>query len=132
MKKQTLSGRFPDRLYVARTRKGWSQSDLAREIWGTVEDARGYTVARNRDRISAYERGKATPERANLDALAQALGLPPEELAPDLLMDKDDAAGRPPSLRLTVLGDGTDAVRLQVDMVTDLATASKVVALLSE
>ena len=53
-------------------------SDLARLVWG--EHPNG--SARNRDRISVYINGKALPERENLEAIARALDVEPEELLP--------------------------------------------------
>jgi hypothetical protein len=41
--------------------RGFNRSDLARLIWGTVPDARGYDVAKNRDRIGVYLRGTGYP-----------------------------------------------------------------------
>lgn len=41
--------------------RGFNRSDVARAIWGTVPDNRGYDVARNRDRIGAYLRGSSYP-----------------------------------------------------------------------
>ncbi len=43
---------FGRRVHDLRMARGMSQSDLARAIGGTTKDARGYDVARNRDRIS--------------------------------------------------------------------------------
>jgi len=49
--------KFATRLYELRTEAGMSMSDLARKIWGTTTDARGYPVAKNKDRISRWEKG---------------------------------------------------------------------------
>ena len=53
--------------------RGFNHSDLARAIWGTVPDTRGYDVARNRDRIGAYLRGSSYPSLDTKYALAKAL-----------------------------------------------------------
>jgi len=57
-----------------------SASDLAREIWGTMKDGRGYEVARNRDRVGHYLSGKSFPTRDNLVKIAKALGVKVEVL----------------------------------------------------
>jgi transcriptional regulator with XRE-family HTH domain len=127
-----LTGFFKERLYQARTQQGWSQSELARQVWGEIEDSRGYKVAKNRDRISAYERGKSVPERHNLEAMAAVFGVPPEELAPDLTAERAAAEGKTPAIRMTMLEDQQGVVRLQVDLILPLATASQIIAYLSE
>jgi transcriptional regulator with XRE-family HTH domain len=71
---------FADNLARAMQDKGMSQSDLARIVWGSTKDSRGYDVARNRDRISAYLAGAGIPEPDNLKKLAAALDLTPEDL----------------------------------------------------
>ena len=70
-----LTGNFSERLYQARTAAGLSQSDLAREVWGVQTTTEGYEVAKNRDRISSYERGKSAPKKDNLMKLADVLGV---------------------------------------------------------
>lgn len=107
-----------------------SQSELARKIWGTTKDARGYVVAKNRDRISAYENGKSEPSRENLDALASALNTTVEELAPDIVASKIGA--EQPSIAMTMIKDQADRVHLQVNTITSLSLASQVIALLSK
>lgn len=69
--------------FAARLRQGMNgrnNSDLAREVWGTIKDVRGYNVAKNRDRIAAYLNGSAYPEPENLAKIADVLGIPIEEL----------------------------------------------------
>jgi hypothetical protein len=58
-----------------------TSSELAHRVWGTVKDTRGYDVARNRDRIGQYLRGKSYPTPENLQGIAKALGVPEAELA---------------------------------------------------
>jgi len=107
-----------------------SQSDLARKIWGTTKDNRGYIVARNRDRVSAYERGKAQPTHENLTAIAKALGVTVEDLAPDLLAA--DMGAEAPTIGMTMVKNRHDRVHLQVNTITSLEKASQVIALLSK
>jgi hypothetical protein len=58
-----------------------TQADLARAAFGIHASAEGDTVARSRNRISVYLVGQALPDPKNRKALAEALGLPVEELA---------------------------------------------------
>jgi transcriptional regulator with XRE-family HTH domain len=63
--------------------KGWTRSDLARQMFGTYTDpTTGYVVARGRDRISSWLNGKQYPTPENLRRLALAFGVTVEELAP--------------------------------------------------
>jgi transcriptional regulator with XRE-family HTH domain len=64
-------------------KQGLSASEVARRVWGSTKDKRGYDVARNRDRIGHYLAGTSYPEPENLQLLADALGLPIEDLAID-------------------------------------------------
>jgi len=52
-------------------------SDLARAVWGTVADQRGFQVARNRDRIGCYRRGTSYPSRATMPKVCAALSIDP-------------------------------------------------------
>lgn len=64
---------FAERLAAQMTKKGLSQSDLARQIWGEKIDSRGNSVARNRGTIGQYLAGRGLPESENLKKLADAL-----------------------------------------------------------
>src|SRR5262252_8651800 len=66
---------FAKMLRQAMEAKGMKASDLARAIWGSVPDPRGYDVARNRDRIGAYLAGTGYPSRETLPKLCEAVGL---------------------------------------------------------
>lgn len=81
---------FADNLARLMQAKGMKQSDLAREVWGTTKDKRGYEVARNRDRISAYLAGAGIPETDNLNKIAAALGCTAEDL-----LGAEEMAARP-------------------------------------
>lgn len=72
---------FGRRLYNAMMRKGWNQSELSRRS-GVP-----------RDSISIYIRGKSLPGPASLQKLADALGLEPLDLLPNIVesaIDSDD------------------------------------------
>lgn len=60
-----------------------SQSDLAAKIWGRFTNEEGKYVARGRDRISVWVRGKNFPDTKNLEKLAKALNCKIADLAPD-------------------------------------------------
>lgn len=121
---------FARRLHAAMARKGMSQSDLAREMWGVYVDKRGYEVARNRDRISVYLRGAGYPEQANLEKMAEILGIDAKELAPDLTaaaVDRDN-----PELALTAVAGHHDSVYLRVNKLVSLELAAKIATMISE
>tara|TARA_R110002020_G_scaffold73888_3_gene189496 strand:- start:10403 stop:10750 length:348 start_codon:yes stop_codon:yes gene_type:complete len=112
------------------TNKGYSQSDLAREIWGVVRDKRGYEVAKNRDRISAYLRGKAVPDPANMKKLADVLGVTPEDLAPEITAGTIDREN--PEIALTAVSGHADKTHLVVNKIVPMTTAIKVLGLLDD
>jgi transcriptional regulator with XRE-family HTH domain len=61
MDKTPIHKEFAAWLAAQMAGRGFNRSDLARLIWGTVPDTRGYDVAKNRDRIGAYLRGSSYP-----------------------------------------------------------------------
>jgi hypothetical protein len=75
--------RFRQNLARAMQAKKMSASTLARAVWGTTTDSRGYTVPRNRDRITHYLAGTGYPAPAAVTKMAQALGIDPALLAKD-------------------------------------------------
>lgn len=129
---QPLTGTFKERLYAARRAMGWSQSDLAREIWGTVTTKDGYEVAAKRDRISSYEKGRSIPEQDNLLQLAAIFDLDPADLAPDIMTARAERGlTTPPAVQLTMLQDEPGRCHLRIDTVVDFAVATQVLALIS-
>lgn len=86
---------FAKRLSEMMARAGMSQSDLARELWGSTQDTRGRDVARNRDRISLYIRGLQMPEPKTLKRIAAVFNTTPTALSPALAL--------PPPGRVTPL-----------------------------
>lgn len=120
---------FSRRLHQAMVNKGLSQSDLARAVWGEHRTSSGYLAAKNRDRISQYLKGNSFPDEKNLKRIADVLGVPVDELAPDITaatVDRED-----PELAMTVIAGHPDKVHLQVNTLTSLARAAKVIAILS-
>ena len=122
---------FAKRLQGLRTAKGYSQSDLAREVWGEIVSKRtGHKVAKNRDRISSYEMGKSWPEPQTLAKIAAALGVTPEELAPG-------RTGAPverqnPEFAAVTVANHPDKVMLRFSMLVSFDEMARIVALLNE
>lgn len=119
---------FASRLQQFRTEKGWSQSDLAREVWGVTKTKAGREVAKNRDRISTYEMGKSWPDPHNLMKIADALSVPPEELAPDITASTIDRQN--PELALTAVAGHSDKVHLKVNKLLPMNIATLIMQLL--
>lgn len=123
------SSAFARRLHHRIHDLGISQSDLARKIWGSATDARGYNVAKNRDRISDYLKG-VVPDRQNLILLAKALDMPPEELFPEAMTSKMDRKN--PPFELSMIPDDPSRALLLVNMVVPVALGADVIKLLSK
>jgi len=119
---------FASRLQHFRTERGWSQSDLARKVWGTLTTKAGREVAKNRDRISTYEMGKSWPDPHNLIKIASALGVPPEELAPDITAATVDRQN--PEFAMTVVAGHSDKCHLKVNKLVPWNIATMVSQLL--
>lgn len=56
-----------------------SASDVARAVWGTAKDKRGYEVAKNRDRIGHYLNG-SFPTPRNLVKICNFLKIDPVDM----------------------------------------------------
>jgi transcriptional regulator with XRE-family HTH domain len=121
---------FARKLHAAMTDRGMTQSDLARAAFGTYVNKDGYTVAKSRDRISVYLAGKALPDPRNLKALADALGVPLEEIAPPGAAAAVEREAS--SLTMQAVPGRPGLVQLQLDMLLPLELAAKVMALLGE
>jgi transcriptional regulator with XRE-family HTH domain len=128
-----LTGAFRHRLRQARIDAGLSQSDLARMIWGETVDNKGYTTARNRDRISSYELGRSVPSKDNLELVAKALEVSADQLGPDILAARAERGQETaPAIHMTMIEGKADAVRLQTDIALPLALATKIISLVSQ
>lgn len=82
MSKAEADPGFPDRLQRAMLRRDLTSSDLARLMWGTGVDEKGYTVARNRQIIARYLEGNVYPRSKNRRRLSRALDIPYADLFP--------------------------------------------------
>lgn len=121
---------FARRLFQALQQRGWSQSDLARQAFGTTEDADGYKVAKGRDRISSYIRGLNVPEPRYLKKIADVLGMSTEELAPDLYQNALER--EPPAVSFHEAAGHPGKAHLVVNKVVAMSVAVKIIQLLEE
>lgn len=112
---------FARRLHEEMVKKGWNQSTLAKEAFGT-EVKEGRRVPKGRDRISVYIAGKNLPDDANMKRLAKALGVPVSSLAPDF--DKAPVDRQIQDVQLGQDPDGSYRVRVDLALPNfDLASA---------
>jgi hypothetical protein len=111
-------------------------SEVARRVWGSTKDKRGYDVARNRDRIGHYLAGTSYPEPENLQLLADALGLAVEDLAIDRPIPIVGTGGgsrrQPADVHFTMLADQPDKARMQFDRVISFETGLRILQMLKE
>ena len=111
-------------------RSGKSASDIAREIWGSTTDRRGYSVGRNRDRIGHYLNATSYPEPDNLEKLAKAVGVPVSDLTIDRPAANPGPRSRPAPASLTLTTVAPGKMRIQVDKTVDSAFALRLAALI--
>lgn len=108
---------FGQRVYKLMIRKGWNQSELARQAG----------IAR--DSVSTYVRGISLPEPLNLERLAKALGVSATELLPnatEAAIDEDV-----PSLELKISHLNSQRAWLRVNRLVSTAAALKIVEILN-
>lgn len=121
---------FARKLYQLNLKKGWNQSDLAREASNAAE--RGETVSR--DNVSTYMRAASLPTEPKLKALAKALGVEPRDLLPTFIPAADGPrfgfADEIPPFEMTVDKDGGAIVRMNRRV--SIETATKIASLLGE
>lgn len=96
----------------------------ARE-WNNSEMARRAGVGR--DMVGTYVMGKAYPSEKTLEAIAQAFGMTPGELLPNVIIDK--VADDPDGVEMKLGRDPTTAV-LRVNRLVKATTAMKIIELL--
>lgn len=129
-------------------KKGMSASDVAREIWGDTTDRRGYSVAKNRDKIGLYLAATAYPDDETMNSIARALDVPVEELAGKMVQENSVSATAPgatlwinnPGPRptrssgpsLTPAAGRPGMVRIQVDQIIDWRLAMRVFSELNQ
>lgn len=125
---------FANALREAMQRENLTASDVARRVWGTTKDGRGYEVARNRDRIGRYLRGESYPEQENLQRLAEAVGMSVDDLT-ESPVGEIQAVPRTRHvpghlLQLTLVTHRPNMMRLQVDRYVGLQHYKQVVELM--
>lgn len=117
---------FGDRLARYMAEKDMTAADLAREVWGTMTDERGYTVPRNRQSIGKYMRGKSAPTNEVKRKLAEALGVPYTTLFPN--EDLSDVPGS----GVTLEPVNNKESRLTLNVTLPTAVAAKIIHTISE
>lgn len=120
---------FGRRLQDLLNMKGWKQSQLARAAFGTEINNDGHTVAKGRDRISAYVNGKQIPDTYNMQKLADALGVDIKDLAPDITSEA--MMRETPDIYLHKVPN-QDVVLLKLEKLLTLETAHKIMGLVIE
>lgn len=122
---------FARRLNMALRERRMSQSDLARKVWNRMTvDNRGYQVVWGRDKISAYVNGKIMPEPQTLTDIADALGVPEEELAPNLTADAIEREH--PEVLLQFAQGHSDKALLRIRKILPLEIATEIVKLIND
>jgi transcriptional regulator with XRE-family HTH domain len=110
---------FAKRVYTLMIRKGWNQSELARQS------------VLNRDAISNYVRGTNLPDPANLKKLAEALGVEPADLLPNYdeqAIDMDIA----PALEIRTSQDDPSRSWVRLNREVSTGTVVKIMQALEE
>lgn len=110
---------FGRRVQAAMIKKGWSQTELARNASRYMETGRI-----GRDSISTYIRGTNLPRPKTLAALARALEIDPDDLKPE------GVPTTPNGLELRSVDGGM--AWLRVNQAVPMAVALKITALLAE
>jgi transcriptional regulator with XRE-family HTH domain len=108
---------FARHLYNLMMKRGWNQSELARQ------------ADLPRDSISAYVRGISLPNPQNLGKLADALGVDSRELLPTNADNKPDADSS--TLELRISAADPSKAWLKVERFVSAHTASKIVEMIA-
>lgn len=75
-------------------RKGWSQSDLSRAVFGEIVRADGYKAAKSHASIRTYLNGTGCPRPRTMAKLLDVLGLRREDVEADKFMREAATARR--------------------------------------
>ncbi len=120
--KDAVKIEFARRLQATLIKKGWRQSDLARETVKYLPKG----AKLGRDSISHYIRGKILPRALYLDAISKALGMPKDELVPT--KGYSEAGDDNPPLDVRDLNDGN--AWLKINQAVSWSTAVKILEIL--
>lgn len=118
---------FRKKLSDALAKKNWNGSDLARAAFGAEVTKEGYTVAKGRDRVSAYLSGKTYPAPRTMEKLAKALGVKVDDLAPGAVID----ANARQAFNVTMIDGHGDKVHVSVDTVMSMKAATAIMQILA-
>lgn len=88
--RDTIRREFSKRLQALLRERGWNQSELARRLYGTTKDSAGRVVAKGRDNVSGWVRGKVLPYDDAMDKLCNVLGVDRDALVPYELSPNTD------------------------------------------
>lgn len=106
---------FARRLNQLLLSKGWKQSDLVRAAQVHMPD--GQTFGRHL--VSSYMRGRHMPNRVNIEAMAQALGVPVTDLVPEgaaVVVGHTDRA-----IQVTMSSSGMARLKLDMELPSNIA-----------
>ena len=127
---------FAETLRAAMLKQKLNASEVARRVWGSTKDTRGYDVARNRDRIGHYLAGTSYPEPDNLIKLANVIGVPVEDLAVDKPVSVagggNPRGGSGRDTQVTFMSDNLNKARLQIDRVMNADLAIRIVQMIKD
>lgn len=116
---------FARRLHAAMQEKGMGNSDLARAVWGEVEDGKGYKVAKNRHQVAVYLKGEGMPERATLQKICEVLGKTVEDLAPETQTAAIDRTR--PEMAMSMVSGQPGMAHLQINSTLPLDVAVEII-----
>ena len=118
---------FARRLQYYMDQQGWSNSDLARAVWGERTNKKGYREAIGRDRIASYLKG-TMPQPKALKQLAEALGVEPHDLSPEYT--KASLEWEPQAYSMRAAPGHPDKAHLTVDMIVPSRVAAQIMQML--
>jgi transcriptional regulator with XRE-family HTH domain len=109
---------FAKRLHKLLTDRRWNQSDLSR------------AAGIGRDAVSTYIRGRSFPEGKNLEAIAKALQMRPEDLLPNTL--ESAIQFETPAIELRVSHSDPSLAWLKIDQRVSMSVAAEILSLLKK
>lgn len=118
---------FATRLLNAINKRGWSQSQLAREA--TLKSPNGAAISR--DNVSTYVRASSLPSPAKVVALAAALGMDPNELLPNYA-EGAIAEDTAPAFSMRTAHNAPGVAWVQVNRLVTVETATRIAKLLED
>lgn len=120
---------FARRLQYHMSQKGWSNSDMARAVWGERVNKAGHREAVGRDRIATYLKG-TMPQPKTLASLAAALGVDVHDLSPE--HTKAALDWEPQMYSMRAAPGHPDLAHLTVDMIVPSRVAARIMQILME